>query len=173
MFQLLNELATASFANVSLFDGGTQVKFKIQFTNGNFAIAKPMRHARDRYWAYNQSETFWFDRERHNAEIAAFHLDSIIPIQCYVLFKCKRVNFTLRRLPTVTTLCFDASFLSSDGEYCFIGNCEPWFCNKENPVCSQGKLMELSICQLVHPEIRHPFQDRPFPWSQGLVEAKM
>lgn len=41
---LLAELATEEIVKVSLFPGGSQIKFKLLFANGNAAIGKPKRY---------------------------------------------------------------------------------------------------------------------------------
>lgn len=43
MPRLLHSLATAPIKKATVFSPGTQFKILLEFENGNFAIAKPMR----------------------------------------------------------------------------------------------------------------------------------
>jgi hypothetical protein len=53
--------------------GGTQFKMIVKYENGYRALFKPMRFARDQQAAVNQH--YYNDYERHNGEIASYHLD--------------------------------------------------------------------------------------------------
>ncbi|XP_022236560.1 extracellular serine/threonine protein kinase CeFam20-like, partial [Limulus polyphemus] len=70
---LLHEMATLPIVHVEQKEGGTQLKLVIEYDNGEEALFKPMRFPRDRETDPNH---FYFtDFERHNSEIAAFHVD--------------------------------------------------------------------------------------------------
>ncbi|XP_022080840.1 extracellular serine/threonine protein kinase FAM20C-like [Acanthaster planci] len=78
MDDLLRDLATVKIVNASQFSGGTQLKLDLRLADGNRVIAKPMRLPRDYVYKYDHEEPFWLDPERHNAEIASFHLDRLL-----------------------------------------------------------------------------------------------
>nr|XP_032638771.1 extracellular serine/threonine protein kinase FAM20C-like [Chelonoidis abingdonii] len=70
---LLEELATQKIIGSVQKPGGTQLKLIMTFPNYGEALFKPMKQTRDQE---TPADFFYFsDFERHNAEIAAFHLD--------------------------------------------------------------------------------------------------
>ncbi|MGH0172319.1 UNVERIFIED_CONTAM: hypothetical protein FKN15_067241, partial [Acipenser sinensis] len=73
---LLEQLATHKIMSAVQKPGGTQLKLVMSFPNYGQALFKPMKQARDQETSL---DFFYFsDFERHNAEIAAFHLDRIL-----------------------------------------------------------------------------------------------
>ncbi|GCB77870.1 hypothetical protein scyTo_0020619 [Scyliorhinus torazame] len=70
---LLRELSTGKFVRVVQKLGGTQLKLTITLQDYGKVLFKPMKQTRDEETSV---DLFYFsDFERHNAEIAAFHLD--------------------------------------------------------------------------------------------------
>ncbi|PIK38060.1 putative extracellular serine/threonine protein kinase FAM20C [Apostichopus japonicus] len=170
MPDLLNYLSSAKISNVEYFNVGTQVKFIVRFEDGNEAIAKPKRHPRDVYWAYDKNQPFWLDEERHTSEIAAFHLDRILNYRRVIPCAGRRVNFTAEVLNNTKDPAILRNLTKKNGNNCFIGDCVPWFCNKDHMICDEdGGFMELVLCQ----KIPGDMPGVPNPWSQGPREAKV
>ncbi|XP_033124473.1 extracellular serine/threonine protein kinase FAM20C-like [Anneissia japonica] len=67
------------------------------------------------------------------------------------------------------------TFFWKDGNLCFIGECLPWFCNDEHPICGISDLLEVSVAQFLPkcPDSKYPVNDRAYPWSQGVKESKV
>ncbi|OQR76269.1 extracellular serine/threonine-like, partial [Tropilaelaps mercedesae] len=71
--ELIRDMARLEIVRVVQKEGGTQLKLIIDYENGGQALFKPMRFPRDKETEPNH---FYFvDYERHNAEIATYHLD--------------------------------------------------------------------------------------------------
>uniref|UniRef100_G1RRQ7 FAM20C golgi associated secretory pathway kinase n=1 Tax=Nomascus leucogenys TaxID=61853 RepID=G1RRQ7_NOMLE len=70
---LLHDLSSQKITSVAMKSGGTQLKLIMTFQNYGQALFKPMKQTREQE---TPPDFFYFsDYERHNAEIAAFHLD--------------------------------------------------------------------------------------------------
>ncbi|XP_022080603.1 glycosaminoglycan xylosylkinase-like [Acanthaster planci] len=172
MDELLHNLATVKIVNTSMFKGGSQVKLDFRLADGNRAIVKPMRSPRDFVYKYDNEEPFWLDQERHNAEIAAFHLDRILGFRRVPPCVGRQINLTQEVLLKSEDQELLNTFFWKDGNLCFIGKCAPWFCNQDHPICGKGDVMEMSLCQFLPSfEGSVPVFELEYPWSQGVKES--
>ncbi|MCP9266473.1 Extracellular serine/threonine protein kinase FAM20C [Dirofilaria immitis] len=89
---LLNDLTKLPLKSVSIMDGGTQVKLIFTFENDQQAVFKPMRFGRD--YESDPNHFYFSDFERHNAEIATFHMDKILGFRRAIPTVGRIVNLT-------------------------------------------------------------------------------
>lgn len=69
---ILNHIATVKIKKADVLPKGTQLKMLFYLEGNQKAVFKPMRYERDHVIDGNA----WDGYDRHNAEIAAFHLGS-------------------------------------------------------------------------------------------------
>lgn len=118
------------------------MKLIIDYPNGVQALFKPMRFARDVQTLPNH---FYFsDYERHNAEIAAFHLDRILGF--------RRAMPVVGRVLNMTTEIYDVTegdilktfFVSPANNFCFHGKCS-YYCDTSHAICGNPDMLEGSF----------------------------
>ncbi|XP_061702101.1 extracellular serine/threonine protein kinase FAM20C [Syngnathoides biaculeatus] len=140
---LLRDLLTQKITSVAMKSGGTQLKLIVTFQNLGQALFKPMKQSREQE---TPPDFFYFsDFERHNAEIAAFHLDRVLDF--------RRVPPVAGRLVNVTREIRDATrdqklrrtfFTSPADNVCFYGECS-YYCSTEHALCGKPDQMEGSL----------------------------
>ncbi|XP_038130046.1 extracellular serine/threonine protein kinase FAM20C isoform X2 [Cyprinodon tularosa] len=140
---LLKDLATQKITSVAMKSGGTQLKLIMTFQNYGQALFKPMKQTR-------QQETppdfFYFsDFERHNAEIAAFHLDKILDFRRVPPVAGRLVNMTKEiRDVTRDKKLWRTFFISPANNVCFYGECS-YYCSTEHALCGKPDQIEGSL----------------------------
>ncbi|CAH1645408.1 unnamed protein product [Spodoptera littoralis] len=172
--EILKDMATNSILHVEQKEGGTQLKLIIDYPNGVQALFKPMRFARDVQTLPNH---FYFsDYERHNAEIAAFHLDRILGF--------RRAMPVVGRVLNMTTEIYDVTegdilktfFVSPANNFCFHGKCS-YYCDTGHAICGNPDMLEGSFAAFLpssdiaerkvwrHPWRRSYHKRRKAPWE--------
>ncbi|KAI5619242.1 extracellular serine/threonine protein kinase FAM20C [Silurus asotus] len=135
-----SNLITSSSAMKS---GGTQLKLIMTFQNYGQALFKPMKQTREQE---TPPDFFYFsDFERHNAEIAAFHLDRILDFRRVPPVAGRLVNMT-REIRDVTRdkKLWRTFFISPANNICFYGECS-YYCSTEHALCGKPDQIEGSL----------------------------
>uniref|UniRef100_A0A8C4SD85 Family with sequence similarity 20 member C, like n=1 Tax=Erpetoichthys calabaricus TaxID=27687 RepID=A0A8C4SD85_ERPCA len=140
---LLKQLVTHKIVSAVQKPGGTQLKLVMSFPNYGQALFKPMKQTRDQE---TPADFFYFsDFERHNSEIAAFHLDRILDF--------RRIPPTVGRPINITSEIWDITsdrklartfYISPANNVCFYGECS-YYCSTEHAICGRPHLLEASL----------------------------
>lgn len=135
---ILNAMATAQIETVDNGIGGTQLKLSMKLAGGQLVAFKPKWYERD----YIVNGTPYAGRDRHNGEIAAFHLSRILGFRRTPL-AVGRVIDLRKDIAPIATQELQKTFHEVDGNVCFYGKCH--YCNKENSLCAEGDKLEGTV----------------------------
>ncbi|XP_075994831.1 extracellular serine/threonine protein kinase FAM20C-like [Genypterus blacodes] len=140
---LLKDLVTQRITSVAMKSGGTQLKLIMTFQNYGQALFKPMKQTREQE---TPPDFFYFsDFERHNAEIAAFHLDRILDFRRVPPVAGRLVNMTKEiRDMTRDKKLWRTFFISPANNVCFYGECS-YYCSTEHALCGKPDQIEGSL----------------------------
>uniref|UniRef100_UPI003AADD8BF extracellular serine/threonine protein kinase FAM20C-like n=1 Tax=Centroberyx gerrardi TaxID=166262 RepID=UPI003AADD8BF len=169
--RLAHSLATQRILNVVQKTGGTQLKLLMFFPNYGQALLKPMKQSRDTETDFN---LFYFsDFERHNAEIAAFHLDRLLGFNRIPPVVGRLVNVTTEIREITTDRRLSRTFFTSPaGNVCFYGQCE-YYCSTEHPVCGQPHVLEVSLAAMLPDLTLAPRRSWRSPWRRSYSRTKL
>ncbi|MBN3303925.1 extracellular serine/threonine protein kinase FAM20C [Amia ocellicauda] len=140
---LLKDLVSQRITSVAMKSGGTQLKLIMTFQNYGQALFKPMKQTREQE---TPPDFFYFsDFERHNAEIAAFHLDRILDFRRVPPVAGRLVNMTKEiRDVTRDKKLWRTFFVSPANNICFYGECS-YYCSTEHALCGKPDQIEGSL----------------------------
>ncbi|NXK53363.1 FA20C kinase, partial [Chauna torquata] len=150
--------------------GGTQLKLIMTFPNYGQALFKPMKQSRDQE---TPVDFFYFsDFERHNAEIAAFHLDRILDFRRIPPVSGRLVNITkeIRDITTDKKLA-KTFFISPAGNVCFYGECS-YYCSTEHALCGKPDQLEGSMAALLPDKALAKRRSWRSPWRRSYHKSK-
>ncbi|KAM6914382.1 extracellular serine/threonine protein kinase FAM20C-like [Lycodopsis pacificus] len=169
--QLTHYLATQRVLGAVQKTGGTQLKLLISFPNYGQVLLKPMRQSRD---AETDVNLFYFsDFERHNAEIAAFHLDRLLGFNRIPPAVGRLINVTSDVREITTDKKISRTFFTSPaGNVCFYGQCE-YYCSSEHPVCGRPHELEVSLAAMLPDLALAPRRSWRSPWRRSYSRIKL
>lgn len=117
---------------------GTQLKATLTLEGKQRVVFKPMRYPRD----FIVEGTPYAGFDRHNGEIAAFHLDRILGFYRAPPVVGRNVNLEDEIEPIADKKLLD-TFFKKGGDTCFYGRC--YYCKKKDAACANGTMMEGSV----------------------------
>ncbi|ETN86936.1 hypothetical protein NECAME_05782 [Necator americanus] len=139
---LLTDLNRATIKAVHIMDGGTQAKLVFTFENDKQAVFKPMRFGRD--YESDPNHFYFSDFERHNAEIATFHLDRVLGFRRAVPTVGRIVNITSELYDKAEKKLKKTFFISPAKNRCFVSRCD-YYCDTTHAICGLPDLKEGSV----------------------------
>ncbi|XP_019121543.1 extracellular serine/threonine protein kinase FAM20C [Larimichthys crocea] len=169
--QLTHYLATQRILGAVQKTGGTQLKLLMSFPNYGQALLKPMKQSRD---AETDVNLFYFsDFERHNAEIAAFHLDRLLGFNRIPPVVGRLINVTTEIREITTDHRLSRTFFTSPvGNVCFYGQCE-YYCSSEHPVCGHPHALEVSLAAMLPDLTLAARRSWRSPWRRAYSRTKL
>ena len=139
---LLTDMSKLAIKHTAIMEGGTQVKLVLTFENDKQAVFKPMRFGRD--YETDPNHFYFGDFERHNAEIATFHLDKILGYRRAVPTVGRVMNMTSELLENAERRLRKTFFISPAKNRCFVSKCD-YYCDTTHAICGSPDLKEGSV----------------------------
>uniref|UniRef100_A0AAQ5X0M1 FAM20 C-terminal domain-containing protein n=1 Tax=Amphiprion ocellaris TaxID=80972 RepID=A0AAQ5X0M1_AMPOC len=171
MEPLTQQLATHRIVSAVQKSGGTQLKLVMSFPNYGQAMLKPMKQERDEETNYNLY--YFSDFERHNAEIAAFHLDRILGYRRVPPVAGRLVD-VVKEIKDITTdrKLARTFFTSPVGNVCFYGQCS-YYCSTEHAVCGRPRHLEASLAVMLPDLSLASRRTWRSPWRRSYSRSKL
>ncbi|KAM8945716.1 pseudokinase FAM20A [Pelodytes ibericus] len=146
---------------------GTHLKLVLRFQDSGKAMFKPMRQHRE---DETPEDFFYFvDYQRHNAEIAAFHLDRILDFRRVPPVAGRRVNLTSEVLEVTNNEDLEGVFfVSPANNVCFFAKCL-YMCKTEYAACGNPHLLEGSLSAFLPSLNFAPRLSVPNPWIRSYT----
>jgi len=167
--EALKAMRTLPIAGISQKEGGTQLKLIIEFEDGGQALFKPMRFPRTQETLPNH---FYFtDFERHNAEVAAFHLDHILGFRRAIPVTGRTLNITRDIYALAEGDLLKTFFISPAGNLCFHGKCS-YYCDTSHAICGNPDMLEGSFAAFLPSKSVAPRKTWRHPWRRSYHKRR-
>ncbi|XP_037546282.1 extracellular serine/threonine protein kinase FAM20C-like [Nematolebias whitei] len=168
---LIQQLAAHQIVSAVQKSGGTQLKLVMSFPNYGQALFKPKKQERDEETNYNLY--YFSDFERHNAEIAAFHLDRILGYRRIPPVVGRLVD-VVKEIKDVTTdrKLAKTFFNSPVGNVCFYGQCS-YYCSTEHAICGQPRDLEAPLAVMLPDLSMATRRTWRSPWRRSYSRSKL
>nr|CAD7444666.1 unnamed protein product [Timema bartmani] len=136
---------------------GTQLKLMLTLAGNQKAIFKPQWYSR----AELIDGPVYAGKDRHNAEVAAFHLAVLLGLRRSPLTVGRKINLRREVMPVATDNLLD-TFYQEGNNTCFYGVC--YYCSPQDPVCAKRDVMEGALIMwLPHGYILKKYRN---PWQR-------
>ncbi|XP_039595657.1 pseudokinase FAM20A [Polypterus senegalus] len=146
---------------------GHHLKLSLKLKDFGKVMFKPMRQERDEE---TPEDFFYFvDFQRHNAEIAAFHLDRILDFRRVPPVVGRFINITKEILETTRNEDLKSVFFTSPANnMCFFAKCL-YVCKTEYAVCGNPDIVEGSLSAYLPGLTMAPRFSIPNPWIRSYT----
>lgn len=163
---LVDDIANIEIVKVIQKEGGTQLKLIMTYENDMQALFKPQRFSREHQTLPNH---FYFsDFERHNAEIAAFHLDRVLGFRRAMPVVGRLLNITSEIFELADDSLLRTSFVSPAKNLCFHGKCS-YYCDTGHAICGNPDTLEGSFAAFLPKSERKVWRH---PWRRSYNKRK-
>ncbi|KAK6980155.1 glycosaminoglycan xylosylkinase [Biomphalaria glabrata] len=160
---ILKAMSQGTITSADFGQRGTQLKLTLLIDNAQKVVFKPAWYPRD----YVVTGTPYSGRDRHNGEIAAFYLGSLLGLRRIPLVIGRRIHFEKEILP-VSTSRLITTFFEKDGESCFYGRCR--YCmGPEDGVCTTNGVIEGTLVLWMPSQFKLTLHKHP--WSRTYREG--
>lgn len=159
---VLNAMLTYKPVHAGVAYKGTQLKMMVELSGGQEVIFKPKKYMRD----YVVTGSPYAGADRHNGEVAAFHLNRLLGLCRVPLTVGRIVNLRTEILP-VATESLSKTFFTKENDTCFYGHC--YYCSPADPACATGDSMEGAMI-LMLPE-KYRLKKYRSPWQRTYKET--
>ncbi|XP_029635706.1 glycosaminoglycan xylosylkinase-like [Octopus sinensis] len=159
---VLKSMANEPVIYADIAPRGTQLKLLLVLKGGQKVLFKPKWFERDQVIEGPP----YAGQDRHNGEIAAFHLSRILGFRRTPLTVGRYLNLQTEVIPVASSRLLD-TFFYKDNDTCFYGKC--YYCKgKESGVCAQKTVLEGTIVLW----ISHKMQLYRHPWGRTYIDNK-
>lgn len=166
---ILDDMVQEQVVDIEMKEGGTQLKLIFTFSDEGQALFKPMRYPREQE---TLPDHFYFvDFERHNAEIAAFHLDRILGFYRVPPTAGREVNLTEDIKKFAESKLKKTFFISPANNVCFHGTCS-YYCDTGHAICGHPEMIEGSFATFLPPERIAPRKTWRNPWKRSYSKHR-
>lgn len=162
---VLEALASAPITSTHIGYKGTQLKLSVMLKGGQRAVFRPKRYSR----AELIEGEVYAGADRHNGEVAAFHLSRLLALPMVPITVGRRVSPRKHLLSVASKELAATFFKRRGGEVCFYGVC--YYCHKNSSVCDSGGTLEGSVTLWLPPHL--PLMHLPHPWARTYTRTKL
>ncbi|XP_039288087.1 glycosaminoglycan xylosylkinase isoform X2 [Nilaparvata lugens] len=153
---VLNALTSSKIIRAENTRKGTQLKILITLEGGQKALFKPQWYKREEIIG----GPVYAGKDRHNGEIAAFHLSLLLGLRRVPLTVGRTVDLRREILP-VAELNLSKTFFQDGNNTCLYGVC--YYCRPDDAVCAKRDMMEGAVILWLPDHLqlkkhRHPWQ---------------
>uniref|UniRef100_A0A8C2LGV2 FAM20 C-terminal domain-containing protein n=1 Tax=Cricetulus griseus TaxID=10029 RepID=A0A8C2LGV2_CRIGR len=159
----MHAMATKKIIKADVNYKGTQLK-ALLILGGQKVVFKPKWYSR----SYVVEEEPYAGYDRHNAEVAAIHLNRILGFHRAPLVVGRYAHLQTEIKPVAREQLLN-TFLTVGNSMCFYGKC--YYCRETEPACADGDMMEGSIT-LWLPDV-WSLQKHRHPWGRTYREGKL
>ncbi|XP_041368788.1 glycosaminoglycan xylosylkinase-like [Gigantopelta aegis] len=161
---VLREMATREIISADVGYRGTQLKLLLVLKGGQKVAFKPMWYTRD----YLVTGPPYGGADRHNGEIASFHLGRILEFRRTPLAVGRKINLEKEIMP-VSTPELLKTFFVKDNDTCFYGKC--YYCKgPADGVCADGDVLEGTVVLWLPTHLK--LKAHRHPWARRYSEGK-